>query len=151
MVSSPTQDAEGSPSSSLPSRGSDAERGTAETSGSHPTTSRLAYLWMKFQDSCLSTEASNLTLASWRSKSSQTYDSLLTNRYAGEHCRNPISGPVADVANFMAHLFEEGYQSRSPNSFHSAISPVHNPVGGVEVGKHPTISEGCFSFQASSA
>ena len=75
----------------------------------------------------------------------------LTNGYAGEHCRNPVSGPIADVVNFLVHLLEEGYQSRSLNSFHSAISPVHDPVGGVEVGEHPTISEGCFSFQAYSA
>ena len=67
MVSSPTQDAEGLPPPSFPSGGSDAEKGTAE---GHPTTSHLACLRMKFRDSCLSTEASNLMLASWRSKSS---------------------------------------------------------------------------------
>ena len=94
-------------------------------------------------------------LASWRSKSSQTYDSLF-NKWVcwyGERSRDPVSGPVADVANFLAHLFEEGYQSRSLNSFRSAISSVHDSVDGVEVGKHPMISRFLkgFSFQASSA
>ena len=54
--------------------------------------------------------------------------------------RNPTSGPIADVANFLAHLHEEGYQSRSLNACHSAISSVHDTVDGVEVRKHPVIS-----------
>ena len=118
-------------------------RGEAtETEGIHSTTSRLACLRTKFRDSCLSTEASNLMLASWRSKSSQTYDSLFNKwvRWCGERSRDPVSGPVADVANFLAHLFEEGYQLQSLNSFRSAISSVHGPVDGVEVDKHPMIS-----------
>ena len=44
------------------------------------------------------------------------------------------------MANFLAHLFQEGYQSRSLNFSMSAISSVHDPVDGVEVGRHPTIS-----------
>jgi len=81
-------------------------------------------------------------LAFWRSKSSQTYNSLFNKWvcWCGERSRDPVSGPVADVANFQAHLFEEGYQSRLLNSFRSAISSVHDPVDGVEVGKHPMIS-----------
>jgi len=142
MVSGSTQDAERLPLPPLPSGSSDAEGGTTETAGGHSTTSCLACLRTKFQDSCLSSEASNLMLASWRSKSLQTYDSLFSNwiRWCGKYHRNPISGPIADVANFLAHRFEEGYQSRSLNSFRSAISSVHDPVDGVEVGKHPTIS-----------
>ena len=142
MVSCLTQDVERLPSPSLSSGGSNAEGETTEEVGGHPTTSRLACLRAKFRDSCLSSEASNLMLASWRSKSSQTYDSLFNKwiRWCGERHRDPVSGPIADVANFLAHLFEEGYQSRSLNSFRSAISSVHDPVDGVEVGKHPTIS-----------
>lgn len=40
-----------------------------------PPTSRVAYLREKFSDCCLSEEASSLLLASWRTKSSQSYDS----------------------------------------------------------------------------
>jgi len=102
----------------------------------------LACLREKFRNSCLSTDASNLMLASWRTKSSQTYDSLFNKwvSWCSERHRDPVSGPIADVANFLAYLFKEGYKSRSLNSFRSAISSVHDPVDGIEVGKHPTIS-----------
>ena len=81
-------------------------------------------------------------LASWRTKSSQTYDSLFNKwvSWCSERHWDPVSGPIADVANFLAYLFKEGYKSRSLNSFRSAISSVHDPVDGIEVGKHPTIS-----------
>ena len=116
--------------------------GTTENRGVHPPTGSLACLRQKFRHSCLSTEASDLMLASWRTKSSQTYDSLF-NKWVGwcsERHHDPLSAPIADVANFLAYLFKEGYKSRFLNSFRSAISSVHDPVDGVEVGKHPTIS-----------
>ena len=52
----------------------------------------------------------------------------------------PFSGPVADVANFLAHLHYEGYQSQSLNAYRSAISSVHDAIDGVEVKKHPMVS-----------
>ena len=81
-------------------------------------------------------------LASWRTKASQSYESHFWKwiRWCTERGRDPISGPVADVANFLAYLHEEGYQSRSLNSFRSAISSVHDTVDGMEVDKHPMIS-----------
>ena len=54
--------------------------------------------------------------------------------------RDPIRGPIADVLNFLAELFEQGYQYRSLNSYRSAISSVHEKVDGVEVGKHPLVA-----------
>ena len=81
-------------------------------------------------------------LASWRTKSSQSYESLFGKwaRWCSERGRDPVSGPIADIANFLAYLHEEGYQSRSLNAYRSAISSVHDSVDGVEVGKHPMIS-----------
>ena len=75
-------------------------------------------------------------------KSSQSYESHFGKwtRWCSEWGRNPVSGPIADVANFLAHLHEEGYQSRPLNAYRSAISSVHDTVDGVEVGKHPVIS-----------
>ena len=110
--------------------------------GHNTSTSRLACLREKYRSDSLSTEASDLMLASWRTKSSQTYDSLFRRwaSWCSERNRNPISGPIADVANFLAHLHKEGYQSRSLNAYRSAISSVHDTVDGVEVGKHPVIS-----------
>ena len=49
------------------------------------------------------------------------------------------SGPVYDIANFLAELYEEGYQASSMNSFRFAISSVHNRVDVVATGKHPMI------------
>lgn len=47
---------------------------------------------------------------------------------------------MSEVANFLAHLYEEGYQQRSINAYRSAIASAHDRVDGVSVGQHPTIS-----------
>ena len=54
--------------------------------------------------------------------------------------RDPIRGPITDIANFLAELFEEGYQYRSLNAYRSAISSVHEKVDGEEIGKYPLIT-----------
>ena len=119
-----------------------AERGSTESDGNNPSASHVACLRERYIGSNLLTEASELMLASWRTKSSQSYESHFQKWvcWCTERGRDPISGPVADVANFLAYLHEEGYQSRSLNSFRSAISSVHDAVDGMEVGKHPMIS-----------
>ena len=130
-------------STAHPSSGiSASERGDPENPRNNSSVSRVASLRERYRDSQLSTEASDLMLASWRTKSSQSYESHFDKwtRWCSEWGRNPILGPIADVANFLAHLHEEGYQSRSLNAYRSAISSVHDTVDGVEVGKHPIIS-----------
>ena len=119
-----------------------AERTGSQGVGHNPSTSRLACLREKYRGDSLSTEASDLMLSSWRTKSSQSYDSLFRKwaSWCSERNRNPVSGPIADVANFLAFLHKEGYKSRSLNAYRSAISSVHDTVDGVEVGKHPMIS-----------
>ena len=52
------------------------------------------------------------------------------NRLAGVWKRITINPIIADVAN-LAHLHEEGYQSRSLNGYMSAISSVHDTVDGI--------------------
>ena len=47
---------------------------------------------------------------------------------------------MSEVANVSAALHVDGYQSRSLNSFRSAISSVCDKVGGMEVGKHPMVA-----------
>ena len=42
--------------------------------------------------------------------------------------------------NFLAHLYQEGYQYRSLNSYRSAISSVHEKVDGYQVGQHPLVT-----------
>ena len=104
--------------------------------------SRMAYLREKFAGQNLSNTARDLLLASWRSKSNKTYDSRFKKwlRWCTSRGSDPISGPVSEVANFLAELHREGYQSSSLNVFRSAVSSVHEKVDGVEIGKHPTIT-----------
>jgi len=106
------------------------------------TASRVAYLRHKFSINSLSEQASELMLASWRSKSSKSYDSHFRKwaSWCDERGCDPVSCPVSEIVNFLAFLHGEGYQSRSLNSFRSAISSVHDRVDGIEVGKHPMVA-----------
>jgi len=46
----------------------------------------------------------------------------------------------ANVANFLAQLYAEGYKYSSINSYRSAISSVHEKVDGHNVGQYPLVS-----------
>ena len=50
-----------------------------------------------------------------------------------------ISCPINDIVNFLAELFQKGYQYGSLNSYRSAISSVHEKVDGMEIG-HLTLA-----------
>ena len=87
-------------------------------------------------------QSSALLLASWRTKTSRSYDSLFQKcvSWCSERSTDPISGPVSDVVNFLGDLYAQGYQYRSLNSYRSAISSVHDQVDGCPVGQHPLVS-----------
>ena len=53
-----------------------------------------------------------LLLNSWRAKTNKSYDSLFGkwHSWCVERSFDPFSGPVANVANFQAHLYAKGYQ-----------------------------------------
>ena len=106
------------------------------------STSRLAIVRNQWRSGGLSEEASRLLASSWRNKTKSTYESLFKrwDSWCQERNRDPIRGPIADIMNFLAGLFEQGYQYRSVNSYRSAISSVHEKVDGEEVGKHPLVS-----------
>ena len=107
-----------------------------------PSTDRLAYLRQSYSSQGLSSEASSLMLASWREKTNSNYGSSFA-RWAGwchQRGRDPLSGPIADVVNFLADLFSQGYQYQSLNCFRSAISSAHESVDGVSVGTHPAVA-----------
>ena len=53
---------------------------------------------------------------------------------------NPVSGPISEVVNFLAHLFKERYQYCSLNAYCSAITSVHEKMDGYKVGQHPLVS-----------
>ncbi len=105
----------------------------------NPAASRVGYLRDRFRSQKFSEEASELLLASWRQKSAKTYDSLFKKwlGWCSERGVDPISGDIAEVVNFLAHLFQQGYQYRSLNS---AISSVHEKIDGYEVGQHPLVT-----------
>ena len=102
----------------------------------------MTYLRKKFSDNSLSEKASRLLLASWRTKANQSYDSHFRKwlSWSLERSFDPVSGPLAEVANFLANLFEQGHQSRLLNAYRSAISSVHDRVDGMEVEKYPIIT-----------
>ena len=105
-------------------------------------TSCMAYLRESFTSRGISTEASNLLLSSWRTKTKSNYNSLFSKwvDWCQPRDRNPTTGPIEDVINFLAYLHKEGYQYRSLNSYRSAISAVHAEVDGYPVGQHPLVT-----------
>ena len=106
------------------------------------STDRLAHPRQSYSSQGLSSEASDLMLASWRDKTNSNYGSSFS-KWAGwcqRRVRNPHSGPVADVVNFLAGLFSQGYQYQSLNCYRSAISSVHEKVDGNSIGVHPAVT-----------
>ena len=89
--------------------------------------SHVDYLRGRYRECQLSEEASELLLASWREKSSKSYDSLFRKWLSWYNERNsdPVSGPIGEVVNFLADLFKKGYQYRSLNVYRSATSPYN--------------------------
>ena len=142
MVPSAPRDAGGSSSPDPPEEGSDPSHTRGHPSSGGPPTSRVGYLRQRYQDCRVSEGATKLLLVSWRQKSSKTYDSLFGKWVSW--CRgrdsDPVSCAIGEVINFLAHLYEQGYQYRSINSYRSAISSVHEKVDGYEVGQHPMVS-----------
>ena len=108
-----------------------------------PTVSRMAFVREKCRSGGRLAEASQLVSASLRSKSASSYESLFRkwNSWHMERSRNPTKCPIADVVNFLAELFHQGYQYRSLNAYRSAISSVYEKVDGEPVGQHPLVSQ----------
>ena len=109
--------------------------------GHHPTVGRVGYIRQQCERSHLSQTATDLVLSSWREKSTKSYNSSFKKwaSWCAERDRNPLSGPISDVANFLAELYEQGYKYSSLNAYRSAISSTHEKVDGQPVGQHPTI------------
>ena len=116
--------------------------GRPESVGSAAPVGRVAYLREKFECANLSSEAKELLLSSWKSIISRSYDSHFKKwlGWCTERGCDPISGPISDVANFLADLRSQGYQTSSLNTYRSAISSVQDKVDNVDVGKHPLVA-----------
>ena len=122
--------------------GLDCGSGTVQPAGEPPTSGCFACLKRRYETEKLSEGASNLLLASLTPKSSKSYDSMFQKwiGWCQEWNTDLVSGPISEVANFLVDLFDKGYQQRSINAYHSAISSAHDKVEGYSVGQHPTIS-----------
>ena len=113
VVSHPTGDAGRLPNPPPTHGGSNhtnTPRGCARSTAS---TSCMAYLRQRFYYKDISEEGTELLLASWRQKSSKSYDSLSGKwvDWCNKRHSDLVSGPISEVVNFLAHLFKEGYQS----------------------------------------
>ena len=102
----------------------------------------LTHLRESFTSQGISTSASDLLLSSWRTKTKLNYNSLFAKwaDWCQQRDRNPTSGPIKDIINFLAELYNKGYQYRSLNCYRSAISAVHSKVDDYLVGQHPLVS-----------
>ena len=142
MVPSTTRDVSTHTTPDPPEKGSDRGHSPREPPRGNPPTSRVGYLRQRYKDCQISEGATKLLLVSWRQQSSKTYNSLFGKwtSWCSEQDSDPVSCPIGEVVNFLAHLCEQGYQYRSINSYHSAISSVHEKVDGYEVGQHPLVS-----------
>ena len=84
-------------SSSDPSRAE-----ISDETGTAPTD----HLRQSYSSQGFSSEASSLTLSSWRDKTNSNYSSFFAKwaRWCHQWGRNPLSGPITDVINFLADL-----------------------------------------------
>ena len=75
-------------------------------------------------------------------KTSRSYDSLFGKWVSWCHQRdnNPISGDINEVVNFLADLYQQGYQYSCLNAYRSVISSVHERLNGYKVGQHPLVT-----------
>ena len=152
LVPSPDGDASGLSNPPPAEGGSDQADTSGLCAGNNAPAGRLAYLRKRYQDKEISEEGTELLLASWCQKSSHSYDSLFRKwvEWCGQRDSDPVSGPVSEVVNFLAHLYKDGYQYRSLNAYCSAISSMHERVDRYEVGQHPLVSRvmrGAFNLR----
>ena len=101
----------------------------------------MGYLQQHYQVCQVSEGATKLLLDHGdRSPPRCTIHSLECVNWCNEQDSDPISCPIGEVIKFLTHLYEQGYQYRSINTYRSAISSMHEKVDGYEVGQHPMVS-----------
>ena len=128
------------PSSSRPHTSTRVNDSTVLPSGS--TTGRLGHLREYCQTEKLSEQASELLMASWSTKSNKSYNSIFHKweSWCAQWDRDPISGAIVDISNFLAELHYNGYAYSSLNSYRSAISSVYEHIEGKPVGQCPQLA-----------
>ena len=69
-------------------------------------------------------------LSTWRKWASWCYEQEV----------NPSISNVTDISNFLAFLYEKGYECSSINSHRSGISAYHVHIDNNPIGQHPRVS-----------
>ena len=97
------------PSSTSQGPGPSANESGLHNEATDSGTNYMAYLRESFTSQGISPEATDLLLSSWRSKTKSNYNSLFAKwaNWCQQQNRNPTSGPVKDVVNFLAELFRQ--------------------------------------------
>ena len=52
---------------------------------------------------------------------------------------NPFTSDIIEILNFLAFLYEKGYEYSSVNSHRLAISAYHVDIDNNPIGKHPRV------------
>jgi len=114
--------------------------------GHHTTVSSMGFICQQCECSHLSQTATNLLLSSWRDKSNKSHNSSFSKwaSWCGKQNRNPFSGSLSDVANFLADLYDQSYKY----AYCSAISSTHDKVDDQPVGQHPENTQGSLQPKA---
>ena len=102
---------------------------------------RMEGLRQHFRTKEIPSNAVDLIMSSWRSKTNSNYNSAW--RKWEEWCRqrgtHPFSADVPSILGFLADQYEEGRQYWSLNCYRSALSSTHLSVEGFPVGQHPLV------------
>ena len=109
--------------------------------------SGLAGLREKLEGEGLSSRSNELILSARREGTTRNYESTWKQwvLWCSGRGLDPSSCPIVHVLDYLADLFQKGFQYRYIGVHRSAISRYHDPVvfqGGLTtVGKHPRVSE----------
>ena len=109
--------------------------GTEQRSVTASNLGLVAPVWKSQPWKGILEEGSEVLLASLRQKSTKSYDSLFHKWvvWCREWDSDPVFGPISEVVNFLAHLFKEGYQYCSLNSYYLPITLVIERMDRFEV------------------
>ena len=143
MVCSSTRNAHRDTDIDCGQDGPDPGNSRGQPSGHHTSASRVGYLRERYRSHQLSEKATELLLASWRQKSSKTYDSLFRKwiGWCNQRDSDPVSGPVSEVVNFSSRPLSTRISVQILELIQvSNFIRIHDKVDGYTVGQHPLIT-----------
>ena len=90
-----------------------------------------------------STQASELLMSAWRKGTQSAYNYCWKqwHSWCDKRKIDPFCASLEHITNFLAELYEQGYEYRTINNYRSAISAFHPEIGGMKVGQTNTIKQ----------